>query len=369
MGYSAPTPGASGVTFTQLQAKGFSGHIEALMAAQAATSNPTAAGTIATGTTYGGLLPPGAYLLNFTETNGFGETLPSTESASFTLTRQTNPSNTATGAGAGTTGSLPAGVYRASYTYVDAVTGESTPGTSESVGVTITSTQVLTITFNDTSLPAWAASRNLYLTVAGGASGSETLYATGITTATYACSSASWVNGTTTAAAASPIPGSNTTSTNQPVVTLPALQTNNVGRNLYLTAPGGTTGTETLYQAGITTTTFTMNKALTLGAKALPTANNTTMLANGKMVEFTRYEESRRTGRIFDRARTAVYEFLYGSPVSQQDAIQRFKEAHAAIAIYDKAMTEIGTLMDANPCHIINVTQGSGGTGQKRVWP
>ena len=53
------------------------------------------------------------------------------------------------------------------------------------------------------ALPAWgAASANIYLTAAGGAAGTETLYATGVTGTTYSLSSASWTNGTTTQAAA-----------------------------------------------------------------------------------------------------------------------------------------------------------------------
>ena len=39
-------------------------------------------------------------------------------------------------------------------------------------------------------MPSWAASRNVYLTAANGAAGSEVLYATGVTATTYACSAA-----------------------------------------------------------------------------------------------------------------------------------------------------------------------------------
>jgi hypothetical protein len=90
----------------------------------------------------------------------------------------------ATGGGA-SGGSLAAGNYYAAYTYVDSLTGmESAAGSSESAQFTVASGNKPRITFNDT-LPSWAASRNVYLTAAGGAAGSEVKYATGVTAATY----------------------------------------------------------------------------------------------------------------------------------------------------------------------------------------
>jgi hypothetical protein len=49
---------------------------------------------------------------------------------------------------------------------------------------------MLTITFNDGGVLAFVPGHNLYLTAAGGASGSETRYATDITTSTYNMSAA-----------------------------------------------------------------------------------------------------------------------------------------------------------------------------------
>jgi hypothetical protein len=372
MAYAAPSPASSGYTFTQLQAAGLLGLLEGVIAAQVATTAPTAAGTIATGTTYGGLLAPGVYYLNFTESNGFGETTVSAESASFTLTAQSAPSNQATGAGSSTTGHLPAGAYYASYTYVDSATGGETPlgATDRSAVINITATQILTITFNDTSLPTWASGRNVYLTAAGGAAGSETLYATGVTTSTYVASSASWVNGTTTQAAAPPPPTVNGTSTNRPVVTFPALQTNNTSRNLYLTQPGGATGSETLYQSGITTTTYTMTKSNSPSSGIpLPTANSTALSGQGDQMQFARFPETKKMDRIVERGRQCLHDFLRGSPQNQQDMLRQFREAHTSVALLNQAFTEAGVLVDANPGHLTTVTTGIGNIGFKRVWP
>jgi len=91
-----------------------------------------------------------------------------------------------TGGGA-SGGLLAAGNYYAAYTYIDKLSGlESAVGTSESAQFTVGAGNKPRITFND-SLPSWAASRNVYLTLHGGASGSEVLYATGVTTATFDC--------------------------------------------------------------------------------------------------------------------------------------------------------------------------------------
>ncbi len=358
------------MTFAQLQAKGFTGHLKALMAAQVATTRPTVAGTIATGTTYGGLLPAGVYYLNFTESNGFGESLPSAESATFTVAQQAAPAATATGLGSSTGGSLPTGNYIAKYTYVDALGGETGVGTSVSAAIAVTLGEILTISFADGGLPTGIVSRNLYLTAAGGAHTTVALYATGCTASTKVCSSASWTDGTTTKAAAAAPPTANTTTTNLPVVTFPTIKSGNTARNLYLTAPDGLTGTEVLYTPGITTSTYTMSKLPDItNPPALPTVALTALAANGKMVEFTRMEEKMLTEKIFNRARSVVYDYCRGNPVNQTEALQRFREAHAAIALFAKAFAEIGVLINDNPGSIVNTTTGIGGITKKRVWP
>ena len=82
-----------------------------------------------------------------------------------------------TGGGA-SGGLLPAGVYFVSYTYGDGA-GESKIGTSRSASFTVGATNIPRVTFNDTP-PTGAVFRNVYLTLAGGASGTETLYITRI---------------------------------------------------------------------------------------------------------------------------------------------------------------------------------------------
>ncbi len=134
MAYISPSITASGTTFAQLQAGGASKHLENLIAANLnGTQAPSAAPTVSVSGT-GGLLAAGSYYLKITETNGIGETTASPESAQFN----------------------------------------------------VTAGQIPTVTFP--TLQVGNIARNVYLTPAGGASGSEVLYADGITAGTYGLS-------------------------------------------------------------------------------------------------------------------------------------------------------------------------------------
>lgn len=93
----------------------------------------------------------------------------------------TQATATATGGGA-SGGLLAAGTYYLSYSFVDAF-GETTIGTSRSALLTVASTNIPRVTVP--SLPTGVQSINLYATPAGGAAGSEVLYASGITSTTF----------------------------------------------------------------------------------------------------------------------------------------------------------------------------------------
>ena len=175
----------------------------------------------------------------------------------------------------GTGGTLPAGVYRGKFTYVDSnlnassAFGETTAGTEFSFTQTSGAEPIITI--NDGGLPSWASGRNLYLTAAGGATNTEVLAFTGITATTYTIATAP------PASTVSP-PSTNTTTTNIPKITaFPALQTGNSARNIYLTPPNGGSGSEVLYYRESTASTFTFSSAAPASnyAVAPPTVNTT----------------------------------------------------------------------------------------------
>jgi hypothetical protein len=95
-----------------------------------------------------------------------------------------NPTTQATASVSGSGGLLPAGTYYCQYSFVDAF-GETLAG-GESAPFAVTAGQVPTVTLP--ALSTGASAVNLYLTPPGGACGTETLYATGITATTFACS-------------------------------------------------------------------------------------------------------------------------------------------------------------------------------------
>ena len=95
-----------------------------------------------------------------------------------------NPTTQATVSVGGSGGPLPAGTYYCKYSFVDPF-GETLAG-GESAQFAVTAGQVPTVTVP--ALPTGVQAVNLYLPQPGGGPGTETLYATGITSTTFACS-------------------------------------------------------------------------------------------------------------------------------------------------------------------------------------
>ena len=124
---------ASTTTWAQAKAGNLRAHLDNLIVQNPAKANPTTLATVvANQTTTGGLLPTGLYYVAYTFLDGWGETLMAGESTQFNVT---------------TAGWIPR--------------------------VTLP------------ALPTGCVQINVYLTPAGGASGSEVLYADGITTTTF----------------------------------------------------------------------------------------------------------------------------------------------------------------------------------------
>ena len=95
--------------------------------------------------------------------------------------------------GGSTGGTLPAGTYYVYYTWVDGVTGiETDIGTSLSAQFTVASGNIPIVTIP--SFPLWGAgTANLYLTVAGGAAGTQTRFTQGTSgQTTFTLNVASW---------------------------------------------------------------------------------------------------------------------------------------------------------------------------------
>jgi hypothetical protein len=370
MSYANPNVLPSGTSFAQFQAGGASGQLELLTKANSAAElNPTTAATLSAtaGGTVGGLLAPGVYYVNFTETNGYGETTVSAESGPVTIAPQAAPAGAPTVTVSGTGGTLAAGVYRGKFTYVDSnlnasnVFGETTPGTEFSFTQTSGAEPIITI--NDGGLPNWASGRNLYLTLAGGATNTEVLAFTGITGLTFTITTAP-------PASATPAPTANTTTTNIPKITaFPPLQPGNVARNIYLSPAGGGPGSEVLYTRETTASTFAFNLVPPSSnyAVAPPTTNTTGYTALD--YQFIRAAKDGNLEDVYRRLRQVVYDFNHGSPVVHANCLFNFKRVHNALALLTQLCSEMGTLIEANPGHINSSQTGIGDSAYKRTWP
>jgi hypothetical protein len=252
MSYTPPSITPSGTTFAQFQAGGASGHLERLIAAQSAsgTPAPVAAPTLAASGS-GNALPANTYYVVITETNGFGETTPS-----------------------------PA-----------------------SIGQAVASGQQLTVTFP--SLQPGNVARNVYLGTAS--TGPFTLYATGVTTATY--------NGT----AAPP--------TNSYAVRPPTINTTGLS---YADANG---------------------------------------IVNSMVYQLLRAAKDGNVEDLYRYLRTIIEEFNAGRAMTFPSVVQKLRHAHVAIALLNQLCSEMGSLIDANPGHLTTLTIGLGYPQGVRTWP
>jgi hypothetical protein len=370
MSYANPNVLPSGTTFAQFHQGGASGQLERLITANStASANPTLAATLSAtaGGTVGGLLAPGVYYVNFTESDGVGETTLSTEAGPITVAAQAAPTGTPTVVVSGTGGTLPVGVYRGKFTYVDSnlngsgTFGETTAGAEFSFTQTSGAEPVITI--NDGGLPAWASGRNLYLTAAGGATNTELLAFSAITATTYTIATAP------PASTVSP-PTASTTTTNIPKITaFPALQAGNIARNIYLSPPNGGSGSEVLYFRESTASTFSFTSAVPGSnyAVAAPTSNTT---GYGVVdYQLTRAAKDGNLEDVYRRLRQIVSEWNHGAPVPPAQTLASLKRVHNAIAVLAQLCSEIGTLIDANPGHINVVRAGIGDAVYQRSWP
>lgn len=242
MSFVASTPIASGTTFAQLKTGGLDAVLDNLVATNPAIANPTTQATVAVtgGGSTGGLLAAGAYFVSYSWTNGFGETLAGGESATFT--------------------------------------------------------------------------------VAAG---------------------------------------------NKPRVTIPALPTGAVSANIYLTAAGGASGTETLYLSGVTSTTADLLLAALAGTGSPPTVN-TTALSSHPFINAGRHG---RLQEAYDALVVDLDNYLHGEAIPLAVIKGRVARTAAVFTALSTATNEIAVLVEANPGTITTATTQIGIPKPKRTFP
>ncbi len=243
--YQTPNLAASGASFAQFQSGGFTKVLElAITANNTATAAPTSAPTAAAtgGGASGGTLPAGTYLLKFTEVNGIGETTASPESTTLTVA-----------------------------------------------------------------------------------------------------------------------------ATNIPRVTFPSLKTGNTARNLYVTPTNGATGTEVLFAAGITTTTYDMTAPAPTSTTTPPTTNTTAL--SGDQISRIRSGENNSLQNVYNQMVQGLSNFNQGDPVDIALFVQHLSIFTVTFKILLATLEACATLVGANP-GTLGVSQTAIGHQKgKRTWP
>lgn len=137
------------------------------------------------------------------QAGGLNAILDNLVTANATIANPSTQITVAPTGGGASGGTLPAGTYYATCTHRNGI-GETTAGTTRSAQFTVSATNIPRITVP--ALPTGASETLIYLTAANGASGTEVLYAVGVTgttsdasTATYFDSAASAPTTNTTA--------------------------------------------------------------------------------------------------------------------------------------------------------------------------
>ncbi len=358
--YTSPYIPASAAAFADLKAGGIPAILKLQAALLVALTDPVTAPTVSLtgGGSIGGAILPGAYFVSYTNLDGYGgETLSKEVASPFTVARQTKPVQpTATPTGGGASGGLlAAGTYYIKTTFTDAA-GE-TDGSTESALLTVSATNIPRVTVG--TIPA-STTLNLYITAANGLTNTEVLYASGITgVTTYDLSVAAPVSVVVP-------PASNTTSTTIPRVTMPALPTGAIARNVYVTPVAGLTGTEVLYATGVTATTKDLATAVVTTNAVQPTVSTSAATAQ-QLARLNSYQLRQYQFKVIDRASTIISNFLHGDPVDMAETMTHLQSLGLALKGFLAAFEEAAVLIAANP-GTLTTTAGNIGTTTKRVF-
>ena len=135
--------------------------------------------------------------------------------------------------------------------------------------------------------------------------------------------------------------------TNIPRVTIPALPTGVCSANLYATAAGGASGTETLYATGITGTTFDMSFAGPIEAGIAPPTANTTGAAS--LLGRINAGQAGNWQLLWQRLSDLISQYVQGTPVSFQGQRVNIRHIDYCFALWKQVTKEALTLIAANP--------------------
>lgn len=154
--------------------------------------------------------------------------------------------------------------------------------------------------------------------------------------------------------------------TNIPRVTFPTLKTGNSGRNLYLTAAGGGTGTEVLYASNITTTTYDCSVAAPASTTVPPTASTT-----GITDTHTWRVRHLITGSVreFHRMIQDIDNWVSGYPMTDANNAANILNSAVPFTMITTAISEAAVLALANLGTLSSSNNAMGVASTKRTWP
>lgn len=160
------------------------------------------------------------------------------------------------------------------------------------------------------------------------------------------------------------------------VITPSTLRTGNTARNFYVGT--GSTGPFMLAGTGSSASTFTISAPLPSNSYAVtpPTVNSTGytyvdaagVTINGPL-QFARAAEKGNLQTVYQDVAWTIDTFLRGDPMSFPAVISKLRRAQTAIASINQALTDIGTLIDANAGTLKPATTGIGNSTVARTWP
>jgi hypothetical protein len=158
--------------------------------------------------------------------------------------------------------------------------------------------------------------------------------------------------------------------TNIPQITFQALKTNNVSRNVYLSALNSAAGGPYfLYATGIVAATYNLAVAVPANSYAVnpPTSNSTA--PSSLKLQLIRAAKTGNLQDVYRLANSVVKNFGEGDPLGFPLAIAKLRDAHLVFALLAEACAEAGTLIDANPGTLATVATPIGNRKPVRTFP
>ena len=90
---------------------------------------------------------------------------------------------------------------------------------------------------------------------------------------------------------------------------------------------------------------------------------------HNKVLELLRAAKDGNLEDAFRYLRTLWYEWNHGEPMTSMQIIEKTRHAHTVFAVLAQMCADAGTLIDANAGTLTQVATGIGGLRTKRTWP